>query len=99
MTDIVIQEARWAPVTAGEYDRRTRVVSVNLNVVDAVQARFGDAPATTIAAIVAHERAHAMFPGEALPHEEEAVAREAAIAAAGAVVVAHIDAVLTGACA
>lgn len=94
MTDFVVQEARWAPVSAGEYDRRTRLLSVNLAVVDAVHARFGHQSATIIAAIVAHERVHAWSTGRALTHEEEVRAREAATAAAGAHVVADIDTVL-----
>ena len=94
MTDILVQAARWAPVSAGEYDRRTRRLSINLSVVDAVHARFGHPPATIIAAIVAHERVHASSTCRVQPHEEEVRAREAATAAAGAHVVAHIDMVL-----
>jgi hypothetical protein len=94
VTEIVVQEGRWAPVSAGEYDRRTGTVSVNLTVVEAVQARFGHAPATIVAAIVAHERVHVLSTSRALPHEEEVQARDAATAAAGAEIVAHIDDVL-----
>ena len=94
MTEIVVQEGRWAPVSAGEYDRRTRTVSVNLTVVEEVQARFGHEPARVIAAIVAHERVHVLSTPQALPHEEELRARAAATAAGGLEIVTHIDDVL-----
>ena len=97
MTDIIIEQARWAPVSAGEYDRRTRTISVNLTVVEAVHARHGHAPAVVVAAIVAHERVHVLSSPDVLPHVEEVKAREAATAAAGADVVMHIDEVLAGA--
>lgn len=94
MTDIVIQHARWAPVSAGEYDRRTRTISVNLTVVEQVHARYGHDSALVVAAIVEHERVHVLSTPEALPHEEEARARAAATEIAGAEIVAHIDDVL-----
>ncbi len=94
MSDVVIRQERWAPVSAGEYDRRARTVSVNLTVVEEVQARFGHDPAIVIAAIVEHERVHVLSQPDALPHEEENRARDAATAAAGPDVVAHIDQVL-----
>jgi predicted aconitase len=97
VNDIAIQEGRWAPVSAGEYDRRTRTVSVNLTVVEEVAARFGHHAAVVIAAIVAHERVHVLSTPEALPHDEELRARAAATAASSADVVAHIDEVLAGA--
>jgi hypothetical protein len=92
--DIAIQHARWAPVSAGEYDRRTRTVSVNLTVVEQVQARFGHDQAVVIAAIVAHERVHVLSTADALPHDEEVRARQAATEIGGAELVAHIDDVL-----
>lgn len=95
--DVVIRAARWAPVSAGEYDRRSRTITVNLTVVDAVQARHGHAPTAVIAAIVAHERVHVTSTPDTLLQEEEARARAAAVAAAGPEVVGHIDAVLAGA--
>lgn len=94
MSDVSVRQERWAPVSAGEYDRRTRTIAVNLTVVEAVCARHGHDAALVIAAIVAHERVHALSALDALPHEEEARARDAAIAAAGPDVVAHIDAML-----
>lgn len=94
MTDIAIQEGRWAPVSAGEYDRRTRTVFVNLTVVEQVQARFGHDPGVVIGTIVAHERVHALSTPAALPHEEERRAREAATEFGGPELVAHIDEVL-----
>lgn len=94
MTDIAIHEGRWAPVSAGEYDRRTRTVFVNLTVVEQVQARFGYDPAIVIAAIVAHERVHVLSTPGALPHEEELGARAAATAVGGSDLVLHIDEVL-----
>lgn len=97
MIDIAIEHTRWAPVSAGEYDRRRRTVSVNLTVVEQVQARFGHDQALVIATIVAHERVHVLSTAEALPHEEEVRARQAATAIGGADVVAHIDDVLAGA--
>lgn len=94
MTDIAIQHQRWAPVSAGEYDRRTRTISVNLNVVEQVQARYGHDPALVVAAIVEHERVHVLSTPDALPHEEENRARAAATEVAGPEIVAHIDDVL-----
>ncbi|BCS35401.1 hypothetical protein TBR22_A46280 [Luteitalea sp. TBR-22] len=94
---VTIEQDRWAPVSAGEYDRRLRKVSVNLTVVDEVVARFGHDRAVVVAAIVAHEQVHVCSTPEALPHEEELRARAAAAEAAGAEVVAHIDEVLAGA--
>lgn len=94
MTEIVVQEGRWAPVSAGEYDRRTCTVSVNLTVVEAVHERFGHDAAQVVAAIVAHERVHVLSTPAASPYEEEVRARAAATDAAGADVVAHIDEVL-----
>ncbi len=92
----VVRCGRWAPVSAGEYDRRTGGITVNLTVVDAVQAGYGHTPDDIVAAIVAHERAHAAA-AHGLPlAEDEARARAAAIAAGGALVVAHIDDVLAG---
>jgi hypothetical protein len=97
VTDIVIEQSRWAPVSAGEYDRRTRTIAVNLTVVDEVATRFGHDRATVIAAIVAHERVHVLSTTQELPHEEERRAREAAASVAGLELVAHIDDVLAGA--
>lgn len=97
MTDIVIEQRRWAPVSAGEYDRRTRTIAVNLTVVDEVTRRFGHDRATVIAAIVEHERVHVLATAEGLPHEEERRARAAAASVAGPELVAHIDDVLAGA--
>lgn len=97
MTEIAIQQQRWAPVSAGEYDRRTRTVSVNLTVVEQVQARFGHDQALVIATIVAHERVHVLSTPDALPHEEELRARAAATEIGGPELVAHIDDVLAGA--
>ncbi|HTU99265.1 MAG TPA: hypothetical protein VMF13_01920 [Luteitalea sp.] len=94
VSDVTIHEAYWAPVSAGEYDRRGRTVSVNLTVVDAVQARHGHEPSLITAAILAHERVHVDATRNDLPHEEERRAREAAIAAAGIEVVTHIEQVL-----
>lgn len=94
VTDIAIQEERWAPVSAGEYDRRTRTVFVNLTVVEQVQARFGHAPDAVIGTIVAHERVHVLSTPDALPQDEERRAREAATDFGGAEIVAHIDDVL-----
>lgn len=95
--DITIEEGCWAPVSAGEYDRRQRRISVNLTVVDEVVSRYGHDRAIVIAAIVAHERVHVRSTPDALPHEEELRARAAAAAAASAELVAQIDEVLTGA--
>jgi len=62
---VAIVSGRWAPVTAGEYDRRERRVTVNESVVErVVQADALDA-ATVRAAIVAHELAHAAAHAEA----------------------------------
>lgn len=97
MTDITVHRAHWAPVSAGEYDRRTRRISVNLTIVEEVTRRFGHDADRVVAAIVAHERVHALSTPDTLPHEEERQAREAAIAAAGATLVMHIDEVLAGA--
>ena len=97
MTDVVVEQGRWAPVSAGEYDRRTRTVSVNLALVDAVVAAHGHASAAVIAAIVAHERVHVLSTPGTSPHAEEARARAAAIEVAGPDVVGHIDEVLSGA--
>ena len=97
MTDIVIEQGRWAPVSAGEYDRRTRTIAVNLTVVDEVTRRFGHDRATVMAAIVAHERVHLLATSEGLPHEEERRAREAAVSVAGLELVIQIDDVLAGA--
>lgn len=97
MTDITIHLAHWAPVSAGEYDRRARTISVNLTVVEEVVRRFGHAPETVVAAIVAHERVHVLSTPDALPHDEERKAREAATAVAGATLVIQIDEVLAGA--
>ena len=94
MSRLIVHEGRWAPVSAGEYDRRTGTVSVNLTVVDEVTARFGHDAAAVIAAIVAHERVHVLSTPQAVPHEEELRARAAATDAAGGDVVAHIDQVL-----
>ncbi len=66
-------------------------------VVEAVHARFGHDTELVTAAIVAHERAHETAAAGLPLDEDEAHARGAAIAAAGAEVVAHIDAVLQGA--
>jgi len=97
VTDIAIKEGRWAPVSAGEYDRRTRTISVNMTVVEEVQTRFGHDAALVIAAIIAHERVHVLSTPEALPHEEELRARAAAAEVGGPDLVAHIDEVLAGA--
>ncbi len=97
MTDVVIEEGRWAPVSAGEYDRRTGVISVNLTVVEQVHGLFGHDPDLIRAAIIAHERVHLLSTPDVLPHEEEARARDAASAVGGADLVAHIDEVLAGA--
>ena len=94
MTDIAIQHLRWAPVSAGEYDRRTRTISVNLTIVEQVHARFGHDPALVIAAIVEHETVHVLSTSDALPHVEEVRARAAATEIAGSEIVAHIDEVL-----
>lgn len=94
MTEIAVHEGRWAPVSAGEYDRRTQTVSVNLTVIEEVHARFGHAVALVTAAIVAHERVHVLSTPDALPHEEERRARVAATEASSPDVVAHIDEVL-----
>ena len=96
MTGITVIEERWAPVSAGEYDCRTRLVSVNMTVVDEVHARFGHEPASVIAAIVAHERVHALSTRDVAPHEEEVRARVAATEVAGPELVSHIDDVLAG---
>lgn len=97
MNDIVIEQSRWSPVSAGEYDRRTRTIAVNLTVVDEVARRFGHDRATVIAAIVAHERVHVLSTNQGLPHEEERRAREAAANVAGLELVIQIDDVLAGA--
>ena len=97
MTDIVVEQTRWAPVSAGEYDRRTRTIAVNLTVVDEVARRFGHEVETVIATIVAHERVHVLSTADALPHLEEQRAREAATVTGGAELVMHIDEVLAGA--
>lgn len=97
MRDATIHEARWAPVSAGEYDRRTRTISINRTVVDEVHARFGHDTALVIRAIVAHERVHLSSTMHEPFHEEERRARDAAVAASGADVVAHIDDVLAAA--
>jgi hypothetical protein len=97
VSDVIIHEGHWAPVSAGEYDRRTGTISINLTVVDEVHARCGHDRAIVIAAIVAHEHVHLFSPMDASPHEEERRARDAAIAASGADVVAHIDDVLAAA--
>lgn len=97
MIGIAVREERWAPVSAGEYDRRTRTVSVNMTVVDEVHARFGHEPALVIATIVAHEREHVLSTRDALPHEEEMRARVAATEVGGSELVSAIDDVLAGA--
>ena len=97
MKGIAVRADRWAPVSAGEYDHRTRTLSVNMTVVDQVHARFGHEPASVITAIIAHERVHALSTRVALAHEEERRARAAAIEVGGAELVAHIDEVLAGA--
>lgn len=97
MNDITVQRAHWAPVSAGEYDRRTRTISVNLTVVDEVSRRFGHDAEVVVAAIVAHERVHVLSTADALPHLEERRAREAATAVAGPLLVMQIDEVLAGA--
>jgi hypothetical protein len=97
VTGFAVQEERWAPVSAGEYDRRTRIVSVNMTVVDEVHARFGHEPALVIATIVAHERVHLLSTRDALPHEEERRARLAATEVGGCELVSNIDEVLAGA--
>lgn len=94
MTDIAITQGRWAPVSAGEYDSRTRTVCVNIAVVERVQARFGHHRDAVIGAIVAHELVHALSARDTRQHEEEQRAREAATTAGGADLVAHIDDVL-----
>ena len=94
---VTIHEGHWAPVSAGEYDRRTGTISINIAVVDQVHVRFGHERAAVIAAIAAHERAHLLSRMDASPHDEERRARDAAIAAGGADVVAHIDDVLAAA--
>lgn len=94
MTAADVREAHWAPVSAGEYDRRTRIISVNVAVVERVCARYGHDRAAVIAAIVAHERSHASSRPGTLPQVEERRAREAAAAVAGHELVAHIDEVL-----
>jgi hypothetical protein len=97
VSDVVVEQGRWAPVSAGEYDRRTRKISVNLTVVEQVHATYGHDPARVIAAIVAHERVHVTSTPDTLPHEDEARAHAAAVDAAGADIVTHIDDVLAGA--
>ncbi len=92
----VVRCGRWAAVSAGEYDRRTGCITVNLTVVDAVHAAYGHTPDCVAAAIVAHERAHASASRDLPLAEDEARARAAAVAAGGAIVVAHIDDVLAG---
>jgi hypothetical protein len=92
-----IHEAHWVPVSAGEYDRRTRTISINRTVVDEVHARFGHDKAVVMRAIVAHEQVHLSSSMLEPPHEEERRARDAAVAASGADVVAHIDEVLAAA--
>lgn len=94
MTGITIARASWAAVTAGEYDRRTRTITVNLTVVHEVASRFGHTPDDVVATIVAHERVHVLSGHDVLPHHEEQRAREAATAVGGADLVGHIDAVL-----
>ena len=89
-----VREAHWAPVSAGEYDRRTRTVSINLTIVDAVQARYGHERALVKAVIVAHEHAHVDSPCVEPPDVEERRARAAAIEAGGIDVVTHIEQVL-----
>lgn len=92
---VAVRAARWACVTAGEFDQRTRVVVVNETVVDRVAARRGCAAAEVRAAIVAHELAHAADGGLALSRPQaEARARAAAVAAAGEAIVLAIDDVL-----
>lgn len=62
---VTIVSGRWAPVTAGEYDRRARRVTVNEVVVEHV-VRVEAIEATMVrAAIVAHELAHAGAHAEA----------------------------------
>jgi hypothetical protein len=97
VTDIAIKEGRWAPVSAGEYDRRTRTISVNMTVVEEVHARFGHEAGLVVAAIVAHERVHVLSTPNAWPHEEELRARAAAADVGGPDMVVHIDEVLAGA--
>ncbi len=97
MTDIAVLEGRWAPVSAGEYDRRAQTISVNLTVVEEVHTRFGHETALVVAAIVAHERVHVLSTPDALPHEEELRARAAAAAVGGPDMITHIDEVLAGA--
>lgn len=97
---VVVRHARWAAVTAGEYDRRTRCITVNETVVDQVARSEGVPPARVRAAIVAHERAHAQAPPGLARVADERQARAAAVAATDEGVVAAIDRAMrkTGTC-
>jgi len=93
----VVHEGRWALISAGEYDPGRHAITINLSVVDAVCARFGDRPALVKGAILAHEAVHATRASGSTAGDEEAMARRAACETAGHRVVEHIEAVLAGA--
>lgn len=92
--DPTILNARWAPVTAGEYYPATNTIVVNLTVVDAVVRTTRHDGAVVQDAIVAHERAHVAAPSSWSRQQEEAASRAAAVAAAGDDVVLAIEDVL-----
>lgn len=89
-TAVTVEHGRWACVTAGEYDRRTRRVVVNEAVVDGVEREAGHPAAQVRAAIVAHEVAHANADIGSRADDERR-ARRAAVEAAGVSVVEAID--------
>lgn len=94
----VVRFARWAGVTAGEYDRRTGCVTVNETVVDQVARDEGMPPARVRAAIVAHELAHSQAPPGFPRDADERRARAAAVTATGEEVVAAIDRAMRKTC-
>lgn len=89
-TGVTVEHGRWACVTAGEYDRRSRRVRVNQAVVEGVEWETGFPASQVRAAIVAHELAHAGADVGSRA-DEERLARQAAIEAAGEAVVEAID--------
>ena len=91
---VTVRHARWACVTAGEYDRRRGEVVVNDAVVDAVRQRLGCDTARVVRAIVAHELSHADEGPGMERTASERLARAAAVHAAGDEVVRAIDEVV-----
>jgi hypothetical protein len=94
MREPPVETQRWACVTAGEYDRGRHVIVVNAAVVDAVARAAGVSAHDVTAAIVAHERLHATAPAGLTHAQEEAMARAAAVAAAGEDIVGAIERLL-----